>query len=438
MNKTVYIAGGGLAGCEAAFYLAERGWSVKLFEMRPAVSTPAHETSLLGELVCSNSLKSELPDTSSGLLKEEMKKLGSLVLSVADRCRVPAGNALAVDRLHFASGMDEAVRSHPNIEVTEEELADIPADRPCIIATGPLTSDKLADKIKERFGGGLYFFDAIAPVISFDSVDMTKAFFKSRWEKGDNDYLNLGMNKEQYELFYSELMASDKTEFKDFEKLNVYEGCMPIEEMGARGPQTLTFGPFRPVGLRHPVTEEKYYAVVQLRKENREGTAYNLVGCQTKMKIGEQQRVFRLIPGLENAEFLRYGSIHRNTYIHSPGHLKRTFQVVGDEQLYFAGQITGVEGYLESAASGLLAAYSLEHPDFEGFHEETALGALARHVSGEVAENKKEYVPSNFHFGMLPGLGKKIRDKKLKKRMYADRALAHYSQDNQIQGLEQL
>jgi methylenetetrahydrofolate--tRNA-(uracil-5-)-methyltransferase len=427
MGKTVYIAGGGLAGCEAAHYLAERGHKVKLFEMRPKTNTPAHETEYLGELVCSNSLKSTLPDTSSGLLKEEMKILGSLVLEVAEGCRVPAGNALAVDRLDFARGMDEAIRQHPDIEVVSEELTDIPADRPCIIATGPLTSDKLAEKIKARFGGGLYFFDAIAPVISFDSIDMEKAFFKSRWEKGDDDYLNLGMNKEQYEHFYNEMMAAEKVEFKDFEKLNVYEGCMPIEEMGARGPQTLTFGPFRPVGLRHPVTEEKYYAVVQLRKENKEGTAYNLVGCQTKMRIPEQKRVFSLIPGLENAEFLRYGSIHRNTYIHAPGVLKRTFQVIGDDELYFAGQVTGVEGYLESAASGMLAAHAIINPDFEGFHEETALGALARHVSGEVAENKKEYVPSNFHFGMLPALGgKKIRDKKLKKQMYAERALKHY------------
>jgi len=426
MDKIVYIAGGGLAGCEAAYYLAERGYKVKLYEMRPAVSTPAHETEFLGELVCSNSLKSVLPDTSSGLLKEELKKIGSLVLTVAEGCKVPAGSALAVDRIDFAKGMDSAVRNHANIEVIPEELTDIPTDRPCIIATGPLTSDKMAEKIKERFGGGLYFFDAIAPVISFDSINMDVAFFKSRWEKGDNDYINLGMNKKEYELFYNALMESEKVEFKDFEKLNVYEGCMPIEEMAKRGPQTLTFGPFRPVGLRHPVTEQKYYAVIQLRKENKEGTAYNLVGCQTKMKIGEQQRVFRLVPGLENAEFLRYGSIHRNTYIHSPGNLKRTFQVIGDENLYFAGQITGVEGYLESAASGLLAAYSIVNPEFEGFHEETALGALGRHVSGEVAENKKEFVPSNFHFGLVPGFEKKIRDKKLKKQMYVDRALSHY------------
>jgi len=426
MSKIVYIAGGGLAGCESAYYLADRGWQVRLFEMRPHRQTPAHETEFLGELVCSNSLKSTLPETSSGLLKEEIKILGSLVLRIAESCKVPAGNALAVDRLDFAREMDKAVRSHQNIEVINEELTDIPSDRPCIVATGPLTSDSLAEKIKDRFGGGLYFFDAIAPVISFDSVNMERAFFKSRWEKGDDDYLNLGMNRDEYFQFYEALIESDKVEFKDFEKLNVYEGCMPIEEMASRGPQTLTFGPFRPVGLRHPVTEEKYFAVLQLRKENREGTAYNLVGCQTKMKIGDQKRVFGLVPGLENAEFLRYGTIHRNTYIHSPGNLKRTFQVVGDENLYFAGQITGVEGYLESAASGLLAAYSLENPEFEGFHKETALGALARHVSGEVAENKKEYVPSNFHFGMLPRHGRKIRDKKLKKRMYAERALSHF------------
>jgi len=426
MNKKVIIAGGGLAGCEAAYFLAENGYSVELHEMRPLKNTPAHETGMLGELVCSNSLKSTLPDTSSGLLKEEMKKIGSLVLSVAEKCRVPAGSALAVDRTDFAETMDETVRNHKNIEIIEGELTDIPSDRPCIIATGPLTSDALAEKIKARFGGGLYFFDAIAPVISADSVDMNIAFFKSRWEKGPADYLNIGMDKDQYDVFYNALMESEKVEFENFEKINVYEGCMPIEEMAKRGPQTLTFGPFRPVGLRHPETEQKYYAVIQLRKENKEGTAYNLVGCQTKMKQGEQKRVFGLIPGLADAEFLRYGSIHRNTYIHAPGHLKRTFQVIEDEYLYFAGQITGVEGYLESAASGLLAAYSLVHSDFEGFHEETALGALARHVSGEVAENKKEYVPSNFHFGMLPGHGKKIRDKKLKKQMYAERALKHY------------
>jgi len=427
MNKTVYVIGGGLAGCEAAYFLAEKGVSVKLFEMRPEKSTPAHESEFLGELVCSNSLKSVAGDTSSGLLKEEMKRLGSLILKVANDCKVPAGSALAVDRGDFAKGMDDAVRNHPNIEVVAEEVEDILSDRPCIIASGPLTSDTLAEKIKERFGGGLYFFDAIAPVISADSVNMNIAYFKSRWEKGDNDYLNIGMNKEQYELFYNELINSDKVEFENFEKLNVYEGCMPIEEMAARGSKTLTFGPFRPVGLRHPVTEESYHAVLQLRYENKEGTAFNLVGCQTKMKIGEQKRVFGLIPGLENAEFLRYGSIHRNTYIHSPGKLKRTFQVIGDENLYFAGQITGVEGYVESAASGILAAYSILNPEFEGFHEETALGALARHVSGEVSANKKEYVPSNFHFGMLPSLGgQKIRDKKLKKQMYAERALKHY------------
>ncbi len=424
MNKEVTIIGGGLAGCESAFFLAERGYRVRLYEMRPVRTTPAHESPFLGELVCSNSLKSTAEDTSSGLLKQEMKLIGSLILSTAEENSVPAGNALAVDRDAFARAVDSKIRNHPNITVVNGEVTDIPSDRPCIIASGPLTSDALAERIKARFGGGLYFFDAIAPVITFDSVDMEKAFFKSRWEKGDNDYLNLGMNQEEYELFYNELMASDKVEFEDFEKLNVYEGCMPIEEMAARGMKTLTYGPFRPVGLRHPVTMQKYAAVVQLRKEDKDGTAYNLVGCQTKMKIGEQKRVFRLIPGLENAEFLRYGSIHRNTYIHAPGVLKRTFQVIGDEQLYFAGQITGVEGYVESTASGLLAAYSIVNPGFEGFGEVTALGALARHVSGEVSENKKEYVPSNFHFGMLPPFEERIRDKKLKKARYAERALA--------------
>jgi len=423
MSEKVTIIGGGLAGCESAFFLAERGFQVELYEMRPERMTPAHETKYLGELVCSNSLKSTAEDTSSGLLKSEMKLLGSIILKVAEKTSVPAGNALAVERELFAAELDSVIRNHPNITVIEKEITEIPSDRPCIIATGPLTSDVFADTIRSQFGGNLYFFDAIAPVISKDSIDMDKAFFKSRWEKGDNDYLNIGMNQEQYERFYNELMAADKVAFEDFEKLNVYEGCMPIEEMAARGIKTLTFGPFRPVGLRHPVTFEKYAAVLQLRMENKEGTAYNLVGCQTKMKIHEQKRVFGLIPGLENAEFLRYGSIHRNTYIHAPKVLNRLFQVRGDERLYFAGQITGVEGYMESAASGLLAAYSLAHPDFKGFSELTALGALSRHVSGEIAENKKEYVPSNFHFGMLPQFEKRIRDKKEKKAAYAKRAL---------------
>ncbi|WP_415238245.1 methylenetetrahydrofolate--tRNA-(uracil(54)-C(5))-methyltransferase (FADH(2)-oxidizing) TrmFO [Seleniivibrio woodruffii] len=423
MSEKVTIIGGGLAGCESAFFLAERGFQVELYEMRPERMTPAHETKYLGELVCSNSLKSTAEDTSSGLLKSEMKLLGSIILKVAEKTSVPAGNALAVERELFAAELDSVIRNHPNITVINREITEIPSDRPCIIATGPLTSDVFADTIRSQFGGNLYFFDAIAPVIAKDSIDMDRAFFKSRWEKGDNDYLNIGMNQEQYEHFYNELMAADKVAFEDFEKLNVYEGCMPIEEMAARGIKTLTFGPFRPVGLRHPVTFEKYAAVLQLRMENKEGTAYNLVGCQTKMKIHEQKRVFGLIPGLENAEFLRYGSIHRNTYIHAPKVLNRLFQVIGDEKLYFAGQITGVEGYMESAASGLLAAYSLAHPEFEGFSELTALGALSRHVSGEIAENKKEYVPSNFHFGMLPQFENRIRDKKEKKAAYAKRAL---------------
>ncbi len=421
--QKVTIIGGGLAGCESAFFLAERGFQVVMYEMRPSAMTPAHETKFLGELVCSNSLKSTAEDTSSGLLKNEMRLIGSVVLRAAEKTSVPAGNALAVDRENFAAELDSIIRNHPNITVIEKEITEIPADRPCIIATGPLTSDAFAQQIKSRFGGGLYFFDAIAPVISKDSIDMSKAFFKSRWEKGDNDYLNIGMNKEQYEHFYNELVASDKVAFEDFEKLNVYEGCMPIEEMAARGIKTLTFGPFRPVGLRHPETNEKYAAVLQMRMENKEGTAYNLVGCQTKMKIADQKRVFGLIPGLENAEFLRYGSIHRNTYIHAPKVLDRCFRVKNDPQLYFAGQITGVEGYMESAASGLLAAFSLVHPDFKGFSELTALGALARHVSGELAENKKEYVPSNFHFGMVPQFEHRIRDKKEKKAAYAKRAI---------------
>ncbi|WP_022850530.1 methylenetetrahydrofolate--tRNA-(uracil(54)-C(5))-methyltransferase (FADH(2)-oxidizing) TrmFO [Limisalsivibrio acetivorans] len=429
MNNFITIIGGGLAGCEAALHLARRGHSVRLYEMRPHVNTPAHESAMFGELVCSNSLKAEGLDTGAGLLKAEMEMMDSLVVRAGKACRVPAGGSLAVNRDAFGEYVTNEIEGCANIEVIREEVTDIPSDRPLIMASGPLTSDTLAEKVKGLFGGGLYFFDAIAPIVDFESVDLNKCFFKSRYGKGDPDFLNCPLTEDEYNAFYDALMEAEKVEFRDFEKMNVFEGCMPVEEMASRGRKTLVFGPMKPVGLEHPETDKRYYAVLQLRKENDEGTAYNLVGFQTKMKIGEQRRVFRMIPGLENAEFLRYGSIHRNTYIHAPGNLDDRFRY--EEGFYFAGQMTGVEGYLESAASGIIAAFDLanrlEGKDSLSFPEDTALGSLGRFVTDRYAQKRKKYVPSNFHFGMLPPLPERIKDKKLKKRKAAERAIESLS-----------
>lgn len=423
--KKVTIIGGGLAGSEAAFQLAERGVQVTLYEMRPVNNTPAHKSDKLAELVCSNSFKAEGLDGSSGLIKAEMEMLNSLIIKTAKKHRVPAGGALAVNREDFSNEITSIIENHPNITIIREEVTEIPKERPLIIATGPLTSDALAEQIKPMFGGGLHFFDAMSPIVDADSIDYSKGFFKNRYGRGDDDYLNLPMNKEQYENFYNALMAAEKVEFKDFEKLNVFEGCMPVEEMASRGQRTLTFGPLKPVGLEDPETDKRYYAVVQLRKENREGTAYNLVGFQTKMKIGEQKRVFGLIPGLENAEYLKYGSIHRNTYVSSPEKLSSVFKYINNSELYFAGQLTGVEGYIESTASGLIAALAL-YSEMNGqtieFPRYSALGSLGRYVAGEISIGKK-YVPSNFHFGMLPAPEERIRDKKVKKKMMSDMAI---------------
>jgi len=422
MDKRVTIIGGGLAGSELAFQLAESGIKVVLYEMRPKKMTEAHETGFLGELLCSNSLKAESLDTASGLLKAEMEMLNSLIIKVAKKNRVPAGNALAVDREKFAREITNILENHENIKVIREEVKSLPKDRPLVIASGPLTSQSLSKELKNLFGGELYFYDAISPIVDAESIDYSKCFFKSRYNKGESDYLNCPMTEEEFDRFYDALMKAEKVEFRDFEKGAVFEGCMPIEELAARGKQTLLFGPMRPVGLEHPETGEKYYAVVQLRKEDVEGRAYNIVGFQTKMKIGAQKEVFRLIPGLENAEFLRYGSIHRNTYVRACDYLDVFFRYKND-LLFFAGQITGVEGYIESAATSLIIAKYLVNY-FNGkkinpFPETTALGALSRYVS----TSKKDYVPSNFHFGMLPSLDKKIRDKKKKKLEMSNRAL---------------
>ncbi|MGA1846681.1 methylenetetrahydrofolate--tRNA-(uracil(54)-C(5))-methyltransferase (FADH(2)-oxidizing) TrmFO [Deferribacter abyssi] len=422
MKQKIVVIGGGLAGSELAYQLAKAGFQIILYEMRPVKMTEAHETSYLGELLCSNSLKSESLDTAAGLLKKEMELMDSLMIKVAKETRVPAGNALAVDREKFGKRITETLEDFDNISIIREEVQDIPNDRPCVVASGPLTSKSLSEKIKRLFGGGLFFYDAISPIVDAESIDYSKCFFKSRYGKGDDDYLNCPMTEEQFDRFYDALMKAEKVEFKEFEKKAIFEGCMPIEVMASRGKQTLLYGPMRPVGLEHPVTGEKYFAVVQLRKENREGTAYNIVGFQTKMRIGAQKEVFRLISGLENAEFLRYGSIHRNTYVRSCDYLDSFFRYK-NSLLFFAGQITGVEGYIESAATSLIISFFLKNffadKKILPFPETTALGALSRYVSTP----KKDYVPSNFHFGMLPPLSKKIRSKKDRKIALSKRAL---------------
>lgn len=424
-NDRIIIIGGGLAGSEAALQLAKRKIYVTLYEMRPGKNTPAHETGFMGELLCSNSLKAETIDTSSGLLKTELEKMDCILLNIAKKHRVPAGGALAVNRNDFAKEIDQIIESNEYIEVIREEVTEVPLNKNVIITSGPLTSDALSANIKTLVGNELHFFDAIAPIIEADSLDFDKCFFKGRYDRGGDDYVNCPMSQDEYYVFYDALMAADKVEFKEFEKMAVFEGCMPVEEMASRGRETLSFGPLKPVGLEHPETGERFYAVVQLRKENVEGTAFNMVGFQTKMKIGEQKRVFRMIPGLENAEFLRFGSVHRNTYINAPSFLKENFNFKRNENIYFAGQITGVEGYVESIASGLLAALHLSRKLTAKepliFPIETALSSLGRHVS---FNDKKKYSPSNFHFGMLPPLdGKKIRERKKKRLAHSARAL---------------
>ncbi len=425
----VIIAGAGLAGSEAAYQLAESGYKVQLIEMRPLKTTPAHETDKFAELVCSNSLKSLDITTGSGLLKKEMMLYGSFLLQTALKCSVPAGGALAVDRVLFSNIITDTINSHKNITVIHKEVTELPVntDIPFLIATGPLTSDVLAENIKEYCGGALYFADAISPIIDADTIDMEKGYFLGRYGKGGDDYFNIPLTEEEYNIFYDDIMAAPKTAFHDFEKISYFEGCMPVEVMAERGRQTLTFGPMKPVGLEDPKTNIRPYAVVQLRKENKEGTAYNMVGFQTKMTIGAQIEIFRKIPALKNAEFLRFGSVHRNTYIESPKHISRYFHFNNNENLFIAGQITGLEGYNESIAGGLIASMQirrlLENKPFLDFPAGTAFSCLSEYISGisEFSSGKK-YVPSNFHLGMLPALEKKVRDKKLKKQIQVETA----------------
>ena len=423
----VKVIGAGLAGCEAAWRLAESGINVELFEMKPQKFTPAHKYKGLSELVCSNSLKAERLESAAGLLKEEMRRLGSLSMQAAEASRVPAGGALAVNREQFSDFITEKIRSHPMIKLIEGEVTDIP-DGYVIIATGPLTSDALSESINRLVGSEyLYFHDAAAPIVSADSLDRSLVFGASRYGRGGEDYLNCPMNKEEYLAFYNELINAETAPLHDFDEAGnykVYEGCMPIEALAKRGEDCMRFGPLKPVGLIDPRTGRRPYAVVQLRLENTAGTLYNLVGFQTNLKFGEQKRVFSMIPGLQNAEFMRYGVMHRNTYLNSPELLDRHFCLKSDQRIYFAGQMTGVEGYIESAASGIYAAMSLARR-LKGESEitlpdDTMLGALAKYVE---TGSPSGFQPMGANMGILPELPEKIRGKQEKYAALAERSL---------------
>jgi len=424
--KKITIVGGGLAGCEAALYLAERDWEVTLYEMRPTKMTPAHSTGNLAEVVCSNSFKSKLIDTSSGLLKAEMKLLGSKLLEIAEEHAVPAGNALAIDREEFAKDVTSRIGKHPHIKVIRQELIEIP-EPPVIIATGPLTSDGLVRSLQEIIGENhLYFFDAIAPIVSADSLNMDILFSKTRYDKGEADYLNCPLNKEEYYEFVQALKDAEKHEAKEFEnqffhnlEYKFYENCMPIEEIARRGEHSLRFGVMRPVGLEDPRTGKRAYAILQLRTENQDKTAYNLVGCQTMMKYGEQKQVFRMLPGFENAEFLRYGSIHRNTYLNGPEIMNQDMSLSKKPGVYIAGQLAGVEGYVESILSGLLVAKILD-AGLPMLPEETISGQLWRHL---VFAGEQVFQPMNANYGILPGIEMAGKNKPLKKQLFSERSI---------------
>ena len=422
--KEVIVIGGGLAGCEAAYQVAKRGINVKLYEMKPKKFSPAHSNSNLAEIVCSNSFKSNSITNACGLLKEELRRLDSLLIKTADENSVPAGQALAVDREKFAESVTRKIKEIKNIEIINEEIKQVPENAIVIIATGPLTSDDLAKQIASLTGQDkLYFYDAAAPIIEKDSINMDIAFWGDRYGKGDSSYINLPMNKEEYEKFYNELINAEIVTLHEFEKREIFEGCMPIEIMAKRGEDTLRFGPLKPVGFTDPRTGNTPYALVQLRQDNKEGTLFNMVGFQTNLKFGEQKRVFSLIPGLENAEFVKYGVMHRNTYINSTILLDNTYNLRQNTNIYFAGQITGVEGYVESISSGMVAGINAANQVLgKGkliFPSETVIGKLAEYIS---TENKK-FQPMNANFGILPGLDEKIKDKQVRYKALADRAL---------------
>ena len=425
MKDFLTVIGAGLAGSEAAWQAAERGVQVVLYEMRPATRTPAHKTDNCAELVCSNSLGNNLAPSAPFILKEELRSLKSIVIASGDKNSVPAGSALAVDRDLFSQEITSKLSNHPNITFKREEVVEIPQEGPVIIATGPLTSPRLSEQISKLIGQEyLYFYDALSPIVDANSIDYDKAFFASRYDKGDADYLNCPMNAEQYYEFVRELKASEKVPFASFEKPIYFEGCMPVEELADRGDRTLAFGPLKPVGLPDPKTGRMAHAVVQLRRENRESSAYNLVGFQTKLTYPEQKRVFSMIPGLENAEFFRFGAIHRNTYINSPSLLNSELVLKSHPGTYFAGQVTGVEGYVESSAMGLLAGLSavakITGSPYTPPPADTALGALINYLT---ASRSKGFQPMNINFGLFWVQGMRIRDKKLRNQKIATNAL---------------
>ena len=423
---TVRVIGAGLAGCEGAWQLARRGIAVELYEMKPKKYSPAHKSADFCELVCSNSLKAERIENACGLLKAEMRLFDSVVMRAADTAKVAAGGAFAVDRDIFSKTATKLIRENPLITVINDEVTKIDTNIPTIIATGPLTSEALAGEISRLTGSeGLYFFDAAAPIVEKDSIDMDKVFYGSRYGRGTDDYINCPMTKAEYDAFYNELINAETAPLEDFEGAEVFEGCMPVEVMAKRGEKTLLFGPLKPVGLVNPKTEkDDSYAVVQLRQDNREGTLYNMVGFQTNLKWGEQKRVFSMIPGLENAEFVRYGVMHRNTYLDAPRVLNRYYQMKNSENIFFAGQITGVEGYVESASSGILAGFNmakklLGEPFFEP-DKRTAIGALPLYISDE---SIKKLQPMNANFGIIKSLDFKVRNKQERYLKIAERAL---------------
>ena len=427
MNNKVNIIGAGLAGCEAAFSLAQRGVRVTLYEMKPAQKSPAHKTDLFAELVCSNSLKAARIESAAGLLKEEMRRLGSVCLEAADKFSVPAGGALAVERNGFSSYITAKIKSHPNIEIKYERVEKIPDEGVTIIATGPLTDGALAEDIKKTLGSEyLNFFDAAAPIVSFESIDMGSAFYQSRYDKGEgDDYINCPLNKAEYEAFHSALISAERAPLKDFEgDVTVYEGCMPIEILASRGVDAIRFGPMKPVGLTDPNTGHRPWAVLQLRKENCEGSMYNLVGFQTNLKFGEQKRVFSMIPALKEAEFMRYGVMHRNSFINSPELLNKNLSLKSNPNVFFAGQLSGVEGYMESAASGILAAINaFAYVNGKApliLPTTTMLGAIINYITDP---ETKKFQPMGANFGLLPPLETRIRDKKERYGLLAQRGL---------------
>jgi methylenetetrahydrofolate--tRNA-(uracil-5-)-methyltransferase len=425
MHRSVTVIGGGLAGCEAAWQIARMGEKVRLYEMRPIRQTPAHRTDQLAEIVCSNSLKSDQPYNASWLLKEELRRLGSILIRIADSVRVPAGSALAVDRDRFAARVTEVMSSEPNIELVREEIPKIPDDGIVVIASGPLTSESLSQSIREFCGlDHLYFYDAISPIVDADTIDQTRVYRASRYGKAADDYLNCPMDRPQYDAFYEALITAESVAIHAFEEAHYFESCLPIEELARRGRDTLRFGPMRPVGLQDPATGRVPHAVVQLRQEDLMQSSYNLVGFQNHLKFAEQTRIFRMIPGLEHAEFLRLGQIHRNTYINAPQTLLHTMAARRDERIFFAGQLAGTEGYIENVASGLVAGINAgrrvrgESP--VAFPAETAIGALCRYVSTP----QKHFAPMNINFGLLPPIETPKRIAKAdKQRLLCERAL---------------